>query len=310
MASPGASPRTLVVVCCHAIYLGPSTPNPNAGNDEHAEWLIESFQAGETQTFIRHIEAGVTQLGECLGHGEDAILVFSGGATKTHRGCSRTEGQSYLQPKHENDPGVGSSIIQDLALARGLFGLDTGSPALRQRIFPETWATDSYQNILLSLIQFPLFVRQSSARSLKFEVSSSDPLSANVPSRSQWPHKLIIVSHDFKKSRFLNLHLPAIAAPLVSVEYIGIDPPLDEEGLAKLVEGDRRRGFGAWRDDLKGTGTLLQGKRLERGWNEAAFVAAVVDENELWSEEDKRRLKQLVRGEEDVLWPESWDVAA
>lgn len=59
----------LIIVCGHAIWLG----GPRKGYDE-AEWLIESYKAGETPTFIEHIKAGV----EALGKDERAILMFSG----------------------------------------------------------------------------------------------------------------------------------------------------------------------------------------------------------------------------------------
>ena len=62
-------PDHLIVVCGHAIWLG----GPENGYDE-SEWLIESYKAGETPTFIDHIRAGV----RLLSQDENAILVFSG----------------------------------------------------------------------------------------------------------------------------------------------------------------------------------------------------------------------------------------
>jgi hypothetical protein len=88
--------RTLIVVCCHAIYIGSSTSNPRAGEDEKKEWIIEAFQQGETPTFIQHIHAGISKLRDCLDEGDNAILVFSGGATKQHKDCSKSEAQGYL----------------------------------------------------------------------------------------------------------------------------------------------------------------------------------------------------------------------
>jgi hypothetical protein len=87
-SSPTPSPPThLIIVCCHAIYLG-----GEGGCANEANWLIEPFQAGETETYIRHIEAGVAELARDT---ENAILVFSGGATKRAR-TARSEGEGYL----------------------------------------------------------------------------------------------------------------------------------------------------------------------------------------------------------------------
>lgn len=117
------APAHLIIVACHAIYLGPtqaitrrdlSDPatdikNQYADLPSHNEsnWLIEPFQAGETTTYIRHIEAGVRRLAAAVaiekssvlradgGAAGPAILVFSGAATKRAK-TSRSEGQSYL----------------------------------------------------------------------------------------------------------------------------------------------------------------------------------------------------------------------
>jgi hypothetical protein len=166
-------------------------------------------------------------------------------------------------------------------------------------MFAEVYATDSYQNILLSLIQFPIF-RQSFCARQAFQKLYSEPA---VPEQSFWPSYLTIISHDFKRSRFLDLHLPSIQPPVQKVEFIGIDPPFDSAKLAEIVEGDRLRGFGVWKDDLHGNGQLLSGKRVKRGWDEVSFTNQVLSREELWSTDDRQLLAALVRGETGARWP-------
>jgi hypothetical protein len=237
-------PTHLIIVCCHAIYLKTlthSTSDIPSLSEEN--WLIEAFQKSETSTYMTHIKTGLTLLSQ----NSDANLVFSGGATKRNL-TSMTEAQSYL----------------DVAIEHDLFGLETSPPSLRQRMFVEEWATDSFQNILLSLIQFPIFIDQ-----LRCDGSSTkiEPV---------YPEKLTIISHEFKRRRFMDLHLPAIHFPLSRTKFIGIDPPFSPKRLAGIVEGDRLRGYGAWEKDLYGVGDLLAGKRAGREWDRERFEREVL----------------------------------
>ena len=85
---------------------------------------------------------------------------------------------------------------------------------------------------------------------------------------------MVIVSHAFKKRRFLELHLPALRFPVERCEFIGIDPCFssDSDGgqrrLQEIGAGDLKRGYGAWKEDLYGARALLVRKKTERGWNE------------------------------------------
>jgi hypothetical protein len=177
-------------------------------------------------------------------------------------------------------------LIKAVALERNLFDLDASasSPStLRPRLFVDRYATDSYQNVLLPLIQFPLFAQELERR-LRGDTTTaigtdtaSDPASNTKLSHPTWPIKVTVISHGFKRRRFLDLHIPAIHFPLSRTAYIGIDPPFEPVRMAQIEQGDRLRGYGAWERDLYGLGEVLRGKRGKRGWEEETFRAEVLD---------------------------------
>ncbi|KIX01057.1 uncharacterized protein Z518_10123 [Rhinocladiella mackenziei CBS 650.93] len=260
----------LIIVCCHAIYLGPDS-------SDESNWLIEPFQKGETGTYSAHVEAGVRELAA----DESALLVFSGGPTKKQR-TDQSEGDGYLK----------------IAVEHGLFGLETSPPSLRQRIFVDRFATDSYQNILCSLVQFPLFAQEFLDRSTNTTTTleSSGSSHRSNPSLNQnqlvFPSKLTIISHEFKRARFLDLHLPALRWTR-ETNYIGINPPFDAARMAEIETGDRLRGYGAWEKDVYGVGEVLTRKRKARDWDEDRFRADVLQKLKV-SDEARRKLENVV----------------
>lgn len=40
-----------------------------------------------------------------------------------------------------------------------------------------------------------------------------------------------------------------------------------------LEQGEREKGYGVWKDDLYGAGSVLGGKREQRGWKDCASEA-------------------------------------
>ncbi|CAL8577493.1 hypothetical protein XPA_003320 [Xanthoria parietina] len=205
------TPTRLIIVCCHSIWLGGLTN----GHDE-AEWALEPFQRGEVPTFIEHIKVGLRRLSEQ----PDSLLVFAGGPTKRAR-TERSEGESYLA----------------LAAANAYFSF----PISPNSITHEPDSTDSYQNLLFSLLLF---------RHLT----------------TSYPTHITVISHEFKRARFLDLHVRAMGWPSDEVTYIGLDPPESVTSRKELEEGEKARGYGPWKEDLYGAGGLLAGKRLSRGW--------------------------------------------
>jgi hypothetical protein len=127
----------------------------------------------------------------------------------------------------------------------GTFGRFTDS---RLRMFSkgyillEEQATDSFQNLLFSILLF----RKATGR---------------------YPKQIRIITHAFKAKRFLELHAPAIRWPEDRVQVQGIDPVMSIADLESTLRGEEENGYAVWKNDPMGTGDLLGGKRKLRGWD-------------------------------------------
>lgn len=113
---------------------------------------------------------------------------------------------------------------------------------LVERIVLEKRALDSFHNFLFSITKF-------------YEVTG------------YWPEHVTIISNEFKRARFENLHGPAIRWPADRLSFIGIDPEYmadDIERAKNVREGELENGFLAWQKDPHGVGLELEGKRTRR----------------------------------------------
>jgi len=171
--------KDLVIVCCHAVYHGDVCGNPR----DEATWALQSFQRshglkqGEHHTFLKHIEAAFA----VSRHDNTPAIVFSGGRTNPDY-PHLSEARSYFDA------------------ARAL-SINNG-----REVLLEEFATDSYQNLLFSILVY---------RS-KF---------------GQYPSNISIVTHEFKTLRFRDLHAKAIRWPDERFDVMGINPPFSGESI-------------------------------------------------------------------------------
>lgn len=120
------------------------------------------------------------------------------------------------------------------------------------QVITETHATDSYQNVLFSLLRFRVYT-------------------------GSYPARVTVVTHEFKRKRFMDFHFPAVGLVPVTVSsrqdaenrrvgVIGINPPESVTPVESLIAGEEKSGIGLWSRDQYGVQTELTGKRLKRGW--------------------------------------------
>ncbi|KAF2243903.1 hypothetical protein BU26DRAFT_534126 [Trematosphaeria pertusa] len=239
--------ENLVIVCCHAIF-HPDAASPGfplySPYDEN-NWHLAPFQKsnketgkpGEHETFIAHIVAGIDALKSAPGTDKsllpNSLLVLSGGPTKKSL-TPLSEARSYYHAALAHE------------LAEGHYGGGRARMLFdKGRILLEEHATDSFQNLLFSIL---LFRRTTGV----------------------YPKHIRIVTHAFKAKRFLDLHAPAIKWPADRVQAQGIDPIMSRTELDETVLGEEKYGFAPWLHDPLGTGELLSEKRKRRGWDETA----------------------------------------
>jgi hypothetical protein len=129
-----------------------------------------------------------------------------------------------------------------LAQMNKYWGLLPSSGVLHEKIIVERRSLDSFHNLLFSITKF-------------YEVTGS------------WPEHVTIISNEFKRARFLELHCKALGWPADRVAFVGIDPEYmtrDLERAASVRDGERKNGFELWQKDMLGKGEELEAKRKKR----------------------------------------------
>lgn len=177
------------------------------------------------------------------------MLVFSGGKTKPE--CDTAEGFSY-----------GQVLLHD----RNLHGPGIREAILEKRVVAECWATDSYQNLLFSIIYFWEKV-------------------------GRWPETITVVTHAFKQDRFLDCHAGAIRWPQNKIRVQGINPPFTKQELSQVTAFEAKCRE-EWLLDPYGIGETLARKRQQRRWDEHALegvLGGIVDTRV------KEQLEKLLR---------------
>ncbi|KAF7861527.1 hypothetical protein EAF04_008090 [Stromatinia cepivora] len=254
------TPAHLILLTCHSIYVsGPPT--------SESSWLLAPFQKGgnEHLTLISHI----TLASSLLSSDPHALLVISGGFTRKE--VCKSEARGYFEVGRER------GLWDEKVLVALGGGEDCDRDrngdkcALEGRIILEEKALDSYGNLLRGVIAFWRGV-------------------------GKWPDKVTVISHEFKRERFLELHCEALRLGYrrggdkgregeeeevgkeagkergVEVVFLGQNPlfmdpesaEFDEKKYEDTVKGEREKGYGEWKEDLWGTGKRLRGKRDAR----------------------------------------------
>ncbi|KAJ8107793.1 hypothetical protein OPT61_g8618 [Boeremia exigua] len=240
----------LVIVCCHAIF-HPDIEKPNFPTynpHDESNWYLAPFQTsdaatgkpGEHETFLAHIQASLdimttgfnaTWKEDVPWNQDSTILVFSGGVTK-----------SSLTPISEARSYYHAALVEELA--QGHIGGGRAQKLYSKgRLLLEEQATDSFQNLLFSILLFRQTV-------------------------GWYPKNIRVITHAFKSKRFLELHAPAIRWPSDRIQVQGIDPVMSSADIESTLQGEERFGYAPWKEDPFGTGELLNSKRKQRGWSD------------------------------------------
>ena len=109
------------------------------------------------------------------------------------------------------------------------------------RYAKEEQATDSYQNLLFSILRF-------------HEITG------------RYPDGIVVVTHAFKEKRFLKLHGPAIRWPTNKLRLRGLNPDYTMEEMEETHQLEYDNAYKLFEGDPYATHPPLSDKRLKRYW--------------------------------------------
>ncbi|CAN3366834.1 hypothetical protein DICA3_F05380 [Diutina catenulata] len=225
----------LIVVPCHSIW----TPKDKSSTGRDAsEWALADFQTEgrDHEAFVGHVTTALN-----LAHDDDmSIAIISGGQTKKECGPV-SESESYYRLAQRllelGDPKEADFTDDKSSTLRA-----TG--ATLARVTTEEYARDSLENVLFSVCRF-------------YEVFS------------RYPKRITVVGFEFKRQRFLDLHLgQALGWDLSRVHYLGNSPtpPEDvrDEYFADLAVSEAKHAVEPFCNDWYGSRGVLAEKKRQR----------------------------------------------
>lgn len=203
----------LVIVPGHAVM---NVKHLSVAHSLDEAWYLLPYQRnhGLPNCIVSHIRRAA----DVVRWDARAVLVFSGGQTRRDVGPVSEALSYYL-----------------LAKEKSLISLQM----LKQRVFLEEFARDSFENVLFSICRF----REVTGR---------------------YPSKITVVGFSFKMQRFVDLHREAIRFPEEAFNYISLSPPTPPFNMEEALAGERRV-VKAFEEDLYGCAEhTLFDKRMTR----------------------------------------------
>jgi len=221
----------LVLVAGHAVVMAEDLGDIDQNEQD---WYLEPYQIGQDLpgALVGHIQSGV----EIAAADPKALLVFSGGQTRPDAG-PRDEGSSYYRVA-EHFHWWGHTEKKQLRLANDRFA---EPQTVAQRTVTEDFASDSFQNLLFSLCRFKEVV-------------------------GHYPARVTVVSFNFKRRRFQDLHRLAVRFPLDKFFFTGIQPSENSNfDVEKAQKGELENSLRLFEADPYGCHTkALVAKRAAR----------------------------------------------